>query len=572
MKDWGIPPISSLAYSSTGSSRKHPSPPLVIRLAPAIYPEKAPSLCPCYHRSASGYLNKVTFVLVAGNLTDVGLYLRTDYSLRAERERVKKAVARAKGNATIPVQEVTDALRSGRMHAPSVANYLRQVYTSTRISVPVFHKDLHIKVFDVSVFLRSLHTFSLAARVYQGLPGSTISLQLISTPLSTASWTTDLETRSLTRQETFACIAMLESGAYNIDPRDLNDVIAISSRNSIFVSQLLLQDPFTLDHVDGVSRVVGNVGRTGMILMVAPHVPRIRNSDLNDFRLVTHAPFDGKKEDSFNSTTGHLRFTEFEMAFNVGDRGAIDKDLCLVETLVQVFERDKWVGDIDVLPLFRDGNDLVRRNPVRCSGCSNNRKIPRYMVTMDNWEEILDVPEGLGRQSVAVFRAHDNWFARLAAASMCLQKGFRIVINPTNDVCWHCSCRKRWGWNHSTILESCRASRPGEGLYDAAGRDDNDSGEESDNAIVSEGNLSDHEVEPDSDSSSDSDPDSDPEAEDMSTSRNFFDNYRGITDLRSPTHSESGYESHETQIPIVNSDEDNEEQSAVLNLPQVFIM
>jgi hypothetical protein len=112
-----------------------------------------------------------------------------------------------------------------------------------------------------------------------------------------------------------------------------------------------------------------------MVLMVAPHAPRVREVQLDNFRLVNHAPFDGKCENNFQSTTGHLRFTEFEMAFDVGDRGAVDKDLCLVETLVQVFERDKWIADLDVLPLFRAGNEHVRRKFIPCTGCG---QINRY--------------------------------------------------------------------------------------------------------------------------------------------------------------------------------------------------
>jgi hypothetical protein len=161
---------------------------------------------------------------------------------------------------------------------------------------------------------------------------------------------------------------MFESGSYNIDPSDLNEVIAISSLNSIFVSNIPLEDPFGIGHVDDITRVVGNVGKTGMVLMVAPHEPRIRKVELDEFRLVTHAPFNGKAEDSFKSTFGHLRFTEFEMAFNVGERGAIDKDLSLVETLSQVFERERWVADIDVLPLFQPHNDLIRRSQIKCAG------------------------------------------------------------------------------------------------------------------------------------------------------------------------------------------------------------
>ncbi|EUC27895.1 hypothetical protein COCCADRAFT_66825, partial [Bipolaris zeicola 26-R-13] len=282
----------------------------------------------------------------------------------------------------------------------------------------------------------SLHALSLATQTFADLPGATINLKIISTPLHQSLWLPPQGVRFLSRGQKFACIAVFESGLYNIDPIVMKDVIAISSRNSIFASALLHNDPGSLDHVNDVRRVVGNVGKTGMVLMVAPQAPRTKGVNLNEFRLVCHNPFNGKSEDSFRSTSLHLTFTEFELPVDVGERGAIDKDLCFVETLIQVYDRDQWIADIDVLPVSQNDNDAVRRNTVKCTGFSPT--IPSILVSIDNWEELLDVPKDLGKLRVAVVRAHDNWLARLAAACICQQKGFRIVINPSKDVCWQC--------------------------------------------------------------------------------------------------------------------------------------
>ncbi|KAF2247598.1 hypothetical protein BU26DRAFT_520702 [Trematosphaeria pertusa] len=362
---------------------------------------------------------------------------------------------------------------------------------------------------------------------------------------------------------------MFESGSYNIRPEELKDVIAISSRNSIFVSRLLLDDPASLEHINDISRVVGNVGKTGMILMVAPQAPRLRKAGLDDFRLVTHAPFDWKLEDSFKATSLHLRFTEFEMAFNIGERGAIDKDLSLVETLVQVYERDRWVADIDVLPLFNPSNDLIRRNQVSCAGCSNHHNLPHRLLSVDNWEELLDVPEGLGKSNIGVVRAYDNWLARLAAACVSVQKGYRTVINPTKAVCWHCACRKKWGWRQDTILRSSKAVCCEEEYDPCINKDDDDG--------------SDH----DSDESEDSDsagslgsPELEEGAEpltveglaEMAATNSLSgappmkltaqDELRSIDDA-------DGYESDETVLSLEPDDEDEEKRR---HLPQVFIM
>jgi hypothetical protein len=47
---------------------------------------------------------------------------------------------------------------------------------------------------------------------------------------------------------------MLESGSYNVESIELKDGITMSSRNSIFVSKLLIEDLSSTDHLDaGVS-------------------------------------------------------------------------------------------------------------------------------------------------------------------------------------------------------------------------------------------------------------------------------------------------------------------------------
>jgi hypothetical protein len=411
------------------------------------------SLCTCFHKTA---IADPTFVLLAGSQDGVGLFIRTDVDVRAQRHRIYKALVQAQSENLISVPEVCATLRSDRISGQSLIEYLEFLYNQP-VAIPTFRKDLRITSFHATNYFEPLHGLSLATKAYRELPGATISLHLISTPLNKAHWIPDFKKRHLSRQEKLACIAMLESGSYNIHPGDLNDVIAISARNSIFVSRLLVNDPFALDHVDDVKRVVGNVGRTGMVLMFAPQAPRIRKSDLQEWKCVMHAPFDGKLENSFSSTSLHLRFTEFEMAYNIGNRGAIDKDLCFVETLIEVYERDKWVADIDVLPLFQSDNDFVRRNTISCRGCSKEKKLPRELMSFDHWEELLDVPEGLGKNHVGVIRAHDNWLARLAAACVCLQRDFRIVLNPTQEVCWHCCCRKKWGWSRDTVLKSAKA-------------------------------------------------------------------------------------------------------------------
>lgn len=361
-------------------------------------------LCSCFYEATS--VGPPSFVLIAGSETDVGLFLRFDIGVRARKKRLYEAQKRAQTERFQTIDQVISSLKTGQISPRNIVRYLATIQEGDIIGTPTFRKGLEIHRFTDQSLFDSLHALSLATQTFADLPGATINLKIISTPLHQSLWLPPQGVRFLSRGQKFACIAVFESGLYNIDPIVMKDVIAISSRNSIFASALLHNDPGSLDHVSDVRRVVGNVGKTGMVLMVAPQAPRTKGVNLNEFRLVCHNPFNGKSEDSFRSTSLHLTFTEFELPVDVGERGAIDKDLCSVETLIQVYNRDQWIADIDVLPVSQNDNDAVRRNTVKCTGFSPT--IPSILVSIDNWEELLDVPKDLGKLRVAVVRAHDN--------------------------------------------------------------------------------------------------------------------------------------------------------------------
>ncbi|KAH8632269.1 hypothetical protein IG631_13952 [Alternaria alternata] len=520
------------------------------------------ALCGCFYSEHAQ--RGPNFVLIAGSADHVALLVRTDSGVRARKSRLNSAQRRAQTEPLHTVEQVTQAIRAGALPARSLANYFISLRYGNQIAVPTFHKGLVVKTFTIEPYLQSLRALALATKTFKDLPGSTISLGIISTPLHDALWLPPAGVQFLNRQQKFACIAMFESGTYNIEPTALNDVIAISSRNSIFTSKLLHHDPSSIGHKDDITRVIGNVGKTGMVLMVAPQAPRLRKIDLNNFRLVSHTPFDGKSEDSFKSTSLHLRFTEFEMAFDVGQRGAIDKALCLVETLIQVYDRDEWIADIDVLPLFSEGNDAIRRNTITCKGCSlasQPTDIPSWLVSIDNWEELLDAPKGLGKLNVAVFRAHDNWIARLAAACVSLQRGFRIVINPADKVCWGCCCRKKWGWSAETLSLSRHAALS---HFDSDDLDDNDcdDSDEGDSLESSESDTSGSshsETSTQSDTSSSNVPDLETRSIELSSQTGLAQEALRQFDI------DPGYESDDTVFNM-------EWETQLHHMPQVFIL
>lgn len=443
-------------------------------------------LCPCFHER-SGRHGPI-FSHLAGDLNGAALFIRRDVDVRAQRSRVYSALVEAAADAEkISLEDVTIALKDGTLRPANIHIWMNVLHSDQTFSFPSFGPDLSVHDHHVELFMRSIHGLELATEVYEELAGSTISLSLISRPLHTACWVPDYNDSRLSRPGKFSCIAMFESGSFNLDPGDLGDVIAISSRNSLFISEVLLNDPFSQDHADSITRVVGNVGRAGIVLMVAPPEPRVRKPELNNWSRVAHAPFDGRLEDSYSATSLHLAFTEFEIPFNLSDRGSIDTELCLVETLVQVFDRQKWVADLDVLALFRGQTDLVRRYQIQCTGCQRNKALPRSLTSFDNWDELLDVPETLGKDYVGVVRAHDNWLGRLAAASVCLQKGFRLVILPPSTVCWHCLCRNNWHWQKETVRRTMKAAAPfvDSGILEEHFGEENESDYDSDDSVES---------------------------------------------------------------------------------------
>ena len=308
----------------------------------------------------------------------------------------------------------------------------------------------------------SLKAFASLIDVYRLLPEATIALKIAYRPLHEASWARHAAARELThvslenasaeatreklaRQkgawsrclslaETFACIAMFESGTYDLDPSALEHVFAMSSSNSLFVAAPLLNDPSQCynDHV--VLRVVGNIGRAGIAMLIAPQDPRTRKLEPNTWEVISHAPFDGKIENSFQNTSLHLSFTQYTMPVNTGDYGGQDIEAFFLESLISVYDRDKWVADLDVLKML--GSELFQRFTYlkNLKACDHRHdQTPIFdLISIDNWEELLD------REEVrTVVRAYGNPMARLATAAISVRQGRLTIILP-DDFCFAC--------------------------------------------------------------------------------------------------------------------------------------
>jgi len=329
--------------------------------------------------------------------------------------------------------------------------------------IPLNAEEAEAQLDGYQNYTTSLRTCAAASEVYKLLPDSTISTMVVSQPLWKSKWMPKqprgmshlIPGSVLSRAQVFACIAMFDSGTCSLDPESLREAFAMSTGNSIFVAAPLLCDPYEIPRQCEVRRVIGNIGRPGITMLVPPAEPKKRPPDDENWRLITHAPFEGKLEDCFQQTTIHLGFTEYDMPLSDGLQGnhIIDRTASLVETLVSVHDRGQWIADLDVLAAL--GQKRGRDMQLHSSACTcqeakdiqhaphkrkynysfedvfGNSKVP--LISLDSWEEFLDAPS----DGVLIVRAHQNWLARLAFTVMSVSCGRRTLVLPA-EVCWHC--------------------------------------------------------------------------------------------------------------------------------------
>lgn len=191
-------------------------------------------------------------------------------------------------------------------------------------------------------YLKCLRALAAAAEAYKLMPGATISTELFSEPLKDALWiprnhntlakhplvneekevvatqslifgstvdprllskpatqeapqspvredAQDLRTYTLSRNQIFSCIAMFENRKVNLDPRILDEVMAISAGGSLYVAMPLICDPFDLVQPNEIKHITGNISKPGLSLMIPPMAPKMRKVDEAKWMLVNHA-------------------------------------------------------------------------------------------------------------------------------------------------------------------------------------------------------------------------------------------------------------------------------------------
>ncbi|KAL8893617.1 MAG: hypothetical protein Q9192_005093 [Flavoplaca navasiana] len=335
------------------------------------------------------------------------------------------------------------------IYVPNLArstSFSEQFCSIIERDVPNSNKEQH----DSRISLRrALSRLVQAANIYRRFPGATVPISIVDSRINDASCFVDL---NYTLASKFACIAMFETGSHSIQSTQLKSVMAMSSGNAIYVADALIQDPIEPNSYgpQGITRIIGNIDHPGVVMLAPPQAPLIRTENADSWRVIDHHKFDGKLENFFSGTSLHLSFTKYEIPLSVSV-GAVDADISMVETLISAHDQKNWVADLDVLSSLRCENFFKRLRPPSCKHANQNPRPPsenaavqigkvcgKQLVSIASWEELLDPPGDLGRSTIAVVRAYDNWPARVATMSVCVQKGLSTRVLPTEPLCTVC--------------------------------------------------------------------------------------------------------------------------------------
>lgn len=384
--------------------------------------------------------------LVAGSITKVALFCTAGAFEELFHRPVMK---RSQSNPTY--SDLTEFFRSSQVMPCEVRHILDPDDLTAR-----YGQDPGIAYRSTGWSVRKL---MYATDVYNNLQGATVSISVVNKGLHTFGWAKSCHPYDPWFQAStpkgaidFAVIATFETGTLDLDPSAILPVMALASGNSIYVDKILLQDPS--EPRGSITRLLGSLDRPGVVFLVPPQAPMIREAVQSSWRLVNHSTFNGKVENAFENTSLHLSFTEYELPLNVSV-GAVDAEAFMLETLVSVYDRETWVADLDILGAFDrstvcpcaseyDGRSSDSSKSSIDDAISHLMAIAattsKQLISIDCWEELLDPPDGLGESCIAMVRSGNNWNARLAALCVSVQKGYRTQVLPiTKPLCINCS-------------------------------------------------------------------------------------------------------------------------------------
>jgi hypothetical protein len=325
---------------------------------------------------------------------------------------------------------------------------------------------------DSHAFFDSLAAIGVAAEVHKSLGSGSISPSIVNSPLKAAKWfkrfqssglhfanDTQQQQFLLKREEILSCISYFDQGL-DIDTVSFRTVMAISSTDSIYVASELLSDPLEREHISKVRRILGNIGKPGLNLLIPPAAPRCLKPNPDDWQLIEYEPYQGVPTDSFSSTNLNMSFTGWRIPMDLADarRGQQDAQAYIYEALISVYDRGKWIADLDVLDALSKGSRsnnsdtdefcyeyeigwLHKDDMNTRAGVVDNEEVP----TINNWQELLDHPAG-----PVIVMAYKNWAARLAVTCLAIRRQDKVYV--LDKFCW--TCLENLKENVESVLEN----------------------------------------------------------------------------------------------------------------------
>ncbi|KAJ8067786.1 hypothetical protein OCU04_003384 [Sclerotinia nivalis] len=209
-----------------------------------------------------------------------------------------------------------------------------------------------------SQFTSSMQALSVASKIYRVLPNATFSIEMLNKPISATKWALKSLTCPVSRNIALACVAYMEP-RFDIDPDLLSGVLALAFENSLYIAMALVCDPMQQPKPYELKRILGNVGRPGITMLVSPKDCITRSKDPLAWSVVTNHAFNGVAEDHFGKTSLHLSFTEYYVPLIQNVVHGQDNQVFFLESVVSVHDSGAWVGDVNILDALEGGKIRV---------------------------------------------------------------------------------------------------------------------------------------------------------------------------------------------------------------------
>ncbi|KIV87743.1 hypothetical protein, variant [Exophiala sideris] len=385
------------------------------------------------HKTVDPPAGNIAYKCVLGTSAPLGLYVPEETAPGAS------LLADEPVFADIDVEEVIEALDSNKLDTSELYQYLQ-------------FSDAEHWSMDFRQHLESLGALAYAQKVYSNVPDARVNMAVTSRPVSQYDWVHPT-TNWLAHARAFSCIATFESGHLSIAPQALKTVMGISTGHSLYMTRLLSSDPYSPPAPSTIRRSIGNIGKPGLVFLISPGNPKVKDPQYDNWQSIQHQDFDGRLESSFDRTSVHLSLTGYEQAVDIGEHGFLDKQAYFVEAATEVYERANWITDLDIVKALNSdiGANYIRRLPRREANCHQETDVLKCccchhaaeerddyskvapITSIDSWDELLDPPDNAG----IVRAGKANWFVRLTAVVLGVQM-LRPVVIASDSVCWAC--------------------------------------------------------------------------------------------------------------------------------------